>query len=225
MSKKEEEQKEKTKVERFKELWANKRWRAVIKLGMWISFFVLVFLILIVASFISRFIDKPKEYKKIEEPIIEQKVEANISNLLNNLSNSNYTFDYKVIKPDNTYSYSGTKEELGIVGYYESNMGIIKFGVKDNIYYKIENDEYIEDQTIISEEDKNMFNLNNLINIIREYEENNNPTIENDIYNYDFSSEEFSYLVSITKIDKTISKIDIHYNDINYILEYKKIIE
>ena len=214
--------KEKTKIEKFKELWADKRWKAIIKLGIWFSVFFFLFIILSVAAMISKHTGNVPR-RNVQE-VKEEKVEANIPNLINHLNSGNYSFVYTITNGDVKYSYNGTKNNDEIVGYYESSNGIIKYAIKDNIYYKLVNDEYIEDNTIISEEDKQVIDLNNLVSKTREFEENNKPQIVENTYTYDLSTPELPYIVNITKDEKNISKIEINYNNINYVLEYKNVV-
>ncbi len=207
----------------FKELWADTRYRAIIKLGMWFGFFLIMFII----SFVISLFNRNTNYQKKDNDIIkEEKVETNISALLRNLKTSDYSYEYKIVNGDISYSYTGTKEKNEEKGYYETSDGIVKYEIKDGIYYKLENNESLEDTTIINETDKNVIDINNLIKNIYDFEDKGkNPEIKEDIYTYDFSNNDEKYVVSITKVGNSISKIDINYNDINYSLEYKTIVE
>ena len=207
----------------FKELWANPRYKALIKLGMWAAFFILMFLI----SFVVSLFNKTTNYQKKDNSAIkEEKVETNISILLRNLKTSDYSYEYRITNAEVTYSYNGTKDNNTDKGYYENGNDIIKYEIKEGLYYRVENNETIEDNNIMNETDRNIIDINNLIKKIYDFEdENKNPEIHEDIYTYDFSNETEKYVVNITKTANSVSKIEINFNDIKYILEYKSIVE
>ena len=175
-----------------------------------------MFLILSIASLFSKGDDRQKPDEKIEE-----KVEANMVTLLNNLKESDYSYEYKITKNDSSYSYSGTKQDEEVVGFYENNNIIIKYQLIDNIAYKIENDEKIEDATIFSEEDLNYLNIDNIINEIKTFEETNKVLIEDNIYTYNIND---TYKIQIIKSSTNITNINIDINNIEYSLEYKNVI-
>ena len=202
----------------FKELRDDRRMRAVIKLCMWGIFFLLMFIFLAVASLFNKApSDTLEEENKVEI------VSANIPLMLENLILSNYTYEYKINTENISYSYTGSKENGEIKGYYESTNGIIKYIIKDNNYYELNNDELIENSTIITEEDKNILDLNNLLNLIKEYENDNEVKQEENIYTYDIVDDEKSYQIIITTKTNDIEKIVINYNNINYDLIFKNI--
>lgn len=202
----------------FKELWADRRMRAIIKLGMWAAFFVFIFLFLAIASLFNK---TPDTKKEIEQNEI---VSANIPTMLENLISSNYSFEYKIKNNEKNYSYSGTKENDEIKGYYESSDGILKYTIKDNIYYEIKNDEFIENNNIITEEDKNILNLFNILNVIKESDLNNEVVQNDNVYTYTTIKENIQYQINITTNVNDISNINIMVNDITYDMSFKNII-
>ena len=218
---KKEEKKENKKT--FKELWADTRYRALIKLGMWVGFFVVMFLI----TFVVSLFNKTTNYQKKDNDMIkEEKVETNISALLRNLKTNDYSYEYTIVNGDVSYSYTGTKEDGIDKGYYESSNGIIKYEVKDGTYYKIENNETVEDSAIINDLDKSILDINNLVKKIYDFEdEGKSEEVNENIYTYDFSNNDEKYIVNIEKTGNSISKIVIDYNEIKYNLEYKTIVK
>lgn len=197
----------------FKELWSDTRTRALIKLGMWFIFFTIVFLFLGIASLFSNKNSSKEEMKQ------EEVVTANIPSMLENLISSNYTFEFKIISGDNSYSYNGSKENGEIKGYYENINGIVKYIIKDNNYYEVNNEELIENNTIITEEDKIILDLASLLNIIKEYEVNNEVKQDDNVYKYDIVDKK----ITITTKSSDIEKIVINYNNVNYDLIFKNI--
>ncbi|MBE6161432.1 MAG: hypothetical protein E7158_04355 [Firmicutes bacterium] len=226
MNKKSDNKNEQTKREKFKELWGNTRTKAIIKLGMWGAFFVIMFVITMIFSLVNGY---KKQYSDLNNKNVvnensNEKVEVNIVGMLQKLLNGSYSYKYTITNGEETYSYSGTKDENSDLGYFENKDGIVKYEILNAEYYKIINGEKISDNTFINEQDKNIVELKDIIIRINNYEEVNKPQITDNIYIYDLSFEENKYYVNITIDKNNISKIDINYNDTNYILEYKNII-
>ena len=67
--------KKKENKKTFKELWANTRYRAIIKLGMWFCFFFFFFIISLIVSLFNKGVDYSKKDNDTKE---EEKVEPNI---------------------------------------------------------------------------------------------------------------------------------------------------
>ena len=211
------------KKKTFKELWADTRTRAIIKLGMWFGFFAILFIVSSIASLFN----KNTNYKNAEvEQKEEEKVEMNVPSLLRKIKTSDYSYEYTITNAEVTIHYNGTNEDNINKGYYESNEGIVKYELKEGIYYKVENDVTTEEQIAINDTDKNIMDINNLIKRIYDYEDaGKNPEVTENIYRYDFSNEQEKYVVNITISGSSISKIEIDYNDIKYNLEYKTIVK
>lgn len=201
----------------FKELWANTRTRALIKLGMWFSFFILIFLVLGIVSIFNNNNQSQEQTKK------EEVVTANISTMIENLISCNYTFEYKIVSGDIQYSYTGSKENKEEKGYYESSNDIIKYIIKDNVYYELNNNELIENNEIINEEDKNILNLNNILSIIKKYELENEALKEGNEYIYNVVNNDINYQIKIITKNSDIQSIVIDYDNINYNLTFKNI--
>lgn len=200
----------------FKELWADKRTKALIKLGLWFLFFAIFFIFI---GIMSLFNNESSTNNNLEKET--EKVQANIPGMLENLINSNYTFEYVVTDENNiTYSYNGSKENEEIKGYYENNNGITKFIVKNNIVYKINGTEEIEDNTIVNDTDKKLFDLNNILSKIKNYEEVHEPVYENEQYSYSLDE---SLNIKISTKNNEIYSIEFLYNNLNYKLLYKNV--
>lgn len=204
----------------FKEMWNDKRMHAIIVLGMWFAFFALTFLIL---GVLSLFNSKDIEQKeKVEIPT--ETVSANVPKMLENLIASDYSYEYIIITGENRYSYNGTKEAEENKGYYESATGIIKYSVIDNVYYQMDGETLIENVNIISEQDKQFMDLNNIFERIKEYELNNEVIIEENKYIYDLLINENVCKIEIYTNNNNISEIFITYNDFNYDFNFKNIV-
>lgn len=204
----------------FKELWQDKRMHAVIVLGLWFLFFIIVFLILGIISLFT-------PNKEVNPPIKEEtkeEVPANIVNLLENLKNSNYQFNYTVTNNESTITYNGNCENGEIIGYFENGEGIKKYTVKDGIYYQIIKDELIENTTLISDFDKPNLDINTIVEKIKEYEKNLEPLQEENVYTYDFLNDVGIYKIQVTVTDSLISKIGIQADTTYYELAFRNIV-
>lgn len=204
----------------FKELWQDKRMHAVIVLGLWFLFFIIVFLIL---GIISLFTPNKEVNPSIKEETKEE-VPANIVNLLENLKNSNYQFNYTVTNNESTITYNGNCENGEIIGYFENKEGIKKYTVKDGIYYQILNNELVEDINLISDFDKPNLDINTIIEKIKEYEKNLEPLQEENVYTYDFLNDVGIYKIQVTVTDSLISKIGIQADTTYYELAFRNIV-
>lgn len=204
----------------FKELWQDRRMHAVIVLGLWFLFFIIVFLILGIISLFT-------PNKEVNPPIKEEtkeEVPANIVNLLENLKNSNYQFNYTVTNNESTITYNGNCENGEIIGYFENREGIKKYTVKDGIYYQIIKEERIEDINLISDFDKPNLDINTIIEKIKEYEKNLEPLQEENVYTYDFLNDVGIYKIQVTVTDSLISKIGIQADTTYYELAFRNIV-
>lgn len=202
----------------FKEMWHDKRMHAIIVLGMWFIFFVFIFIFLAVASLFNNTNSNSSE---IEEKKVES-VTANIPKMLEILIGSDYDFEISINNNNNmSYSYTGSKEQEVIKGYYENNNEIVKYMIKDNNYYQLEGENIIESDNIITDEDKNNIDLNNLLNILKNYENNNEVIYNENKYIYEISE---TYKITIYTVSNNIKEIIINYNEYIYDLTFKNIV-
>ena len=140
--------------------------------------------------------------------------------LLSKLKDSNYSYEYKVINGDDTYTLSGTKEEEEEIGFYEKNNEIIKYQVIDHKFYKFENIESKE-EIVISENDLKYLNIDNLIDEIKKYEEENQVLNEENNYTYNINE---NYIITINKKGNNINEVNIKIDSIEYDLLFKNIV-
>lgn len=208
----------KEKIEKFKELWAVPRYKAIIKLIMFFIFFAIIFLIMFIMSFFAE--EEPIEIKK-----------STIENFTS-MENYEYTYEinYIINKETLTKEIKGTK-------YDNTNT----FKILSDKYY-------IENNIILNSNKEIVTNINEYdlielepINIVTKLNEieNKNITTYNDgkiktEYNSDLYSittyEEDNYIYEIdldltNKIKETNNKITyysikITYTNINNINSY-----
>ena len=213
--------KEKKEQSKLKEMWKNPQKKALIKLGLWFAFFALTFIFLSIASLFNNNSTKNIDSKSTE---VNEEVLANIPKMLENLIISDYSYEFKITSLEKSYSYTGTKESSENEGYYESDTGIIKYSVIDDVYYQLNDGELKENQNIISQEDKELFSLEKILEKVKEYELNNEVINENNKYSYELIDDEILWKVDIYTNGNYINEIKLSSNDFNYDLVYKNIV-
>lgn len=208
----------KEKIEKFKELWAVPRYKAIIELIMFFIFFAVIFLIMFIMSLFAE--EEPIEIKK--------------STIENFTSMENYEYIYEINYIINKETL--TKEIKGTKYDSTNNFKILsdKYYIKDNSIFN-SNDEIV---TNINEYDLIELEPINIVTKLNEIE-NKNITTYNDgkiktEYNSDLYSittyEEDNYIYEIdldltNKIKETNNKITyysikITYTNINNINSY-----
>lgn len=117
--KKNSEKKEESKLSKFKEIWSKPRYKALIKLGMYILFFAILFLIAYISSSLNS-TDNPTKEKDSTVEILE---------------NFEYKYTISTKKGDNieTITYTGTETTA-------TNSGSVEYSYIDRV------DNYIVDK-------------------------------------------------------------------------------
>lgn len=206
------EEKELTKIEKIKKLWNNKQTHALIVLGMWLTFFALVFVVLGIMSLFTSDEKNLNENKSVS--VVEKLDELNY-----------YDYDYEYIINDNNsiYSYKGEKTIEKNIGYYESLNGIVKYEISDGKVYKINNELKEESSEIITSKDYYYTNLVNIKNLVRFYE--NDVKKIDDKYILDVNTNDAKYYFEFTFDNDNIKEIKITVDNTSYELDYKNVKE
>lgn len=182
-------------MEKFKELWANPRSKAIIKLGAWFVFLIAI-VIFSAFSSTSNFSDNNK-YEEEKTKVVFN----SLNDMKNNLLTKNYKYIYKLYnKTDKELTiYSGSVNGLEEAGYYESNKEIYKYLCSDKCY-KVFTDH--QEEMALSRPVKNKLEIlfEDLKNITLKEEENKDIKI----YSYN-SMDENSY--KEIKITTSVSEI------------------
>lgn len=136
----------KEKIATFKKLWAIPRYKAIIQLILWISFFFLLYLILVTISIFN------KPYEKNNKPVIIKTALENYQEMVN--YEYKYTFNYVLNKENNALLIEGTK-------YNEQNTFKLlgnKYILTNDVIYDINNNEVsnLTDYDLILLEPKNI---------------------------------------------------------------------
>lgn len=119
-------------MEKFKELWKNPRYNALIKLGGWFIFFLLI---VVLCSFST---NDPKNEK--EDNVNKSEVVfIDIETVKNNLLMNNYEYKYTVsnLVEKSLVVYNGEISDGVDNGYYESKTEIYKYSCTLEKCYKV----------------------------------------------------------------------------------------
>ncbi len=181
----------KEKIETFKKLWAIPRYKAIIQLILWISFFLLLYIIISVIAIFS------KPYKKKQtEPIIKTAIE-NYTEMTN--YEYKYNFTYIINKENKTSLIEGTK-------YNNQNTFKLlgtKYKLENNVIYDV-NDNIV---TNLTDYDITLLEPSNIINLL-------NTAINKEITKYNDGNIKTEYtfedmLITTYEENNYIIKIDL----------------
>ncbi len=181
--------------------WQTERGKAIVKLGLWLVF-ILALIIFALVNKNDNTINKENEETEEKEVYEFKKYDEMIESLLD----SNYEFNYDIVINDTNYLFNGTKCNNEVLGYKESNMGIIKYYISDNTYQVVLK-ELVPIENLYKNIDINYLDLNILFNNLNEYlyniEKNDNKrtiTYKKDGYQV----EVITNLDNITNINITV---------------------
>lgn len=181
--------------------WQTERGKAIVKLGLWLVF-ILALIIFALVNKNDNTIIKENEETEEKEVYEFKKYDEMIESLLD----SNYEFNYDIVINDTNYLFNGTKCNNEVLGYKESNMGIIKYYISDNTYQVVLK-ELVPIENLYENIDINYLDLNILFNNLNEYlyniEKNDNKrtiTYKKDGYQV----EVITNLDNITNINITV---------------------
>lgn len=181
--------------------WQTERGKAIVKLGLWLVF-ILALIIFALVNKNDNTINKENEGTEEKEVYEFKKYDEMIESLLD----SNYEFNYDIVINDTNYLFNGTKCNNEVLGYKESNMGIIKYYISDNTYQVVLK-ELVPIENLYENIDINYLDLNILFNNLNEYlyniEKNDNKrtiTYKKDGYQV----EVITNLDNITNINITV---------------------
>ena len=187
----------------FKVLWKNPFYNALIKLGIWILFFIILFLI--VSSIGSRY-QAPVKNAKLS--LIDAK-----NNLINHHVNVKYQIgDYYILGNIQNNILNGTLED--------NNDLLIKIKYDGNNFYQLKKEEEIVNNEVLNDINKSYLIPKYIIDLVSD------PSIigikSNDGLSYSYSFNNIA--VTIYMNEKEINKIIILDNNITYNLEYEEVV-
>ena len=224
------ESKIKNFINKFKELWANKRYRSLIKLVFYLIFFAVLFFIYEFASpdVANSPVEKNNDFENYNN--YEYKINLNINDVLFDLDGKRYDNKYEFIFEDNTYSFdnSNLNTDNNFMNLNNDIINVFNY-TPDLINNIIENSEIISEKKLITD------NI-----LIKEYSIKLDKYMEILDVNFDKYNEEdkIDILVSekndyVIKIELDLSnfykyfeenynkyEITINYNNINNVLDF-----
>lgn len=197
----------------FKELWSNTTTNALIRLGLWAIFFIIVYIFIILSNVSNG--SKPKSsFTTTTKETTTNKI--TYIDMKEKLTNNSQLIIYKI----NEYYITGTITNNTLIGTLEDNDKIYKFKYDGGKIFTLKKEEEIENTEILNNIKKEYLLPKNILNII------NNPKLigikSADGQDYSYNNESISITVHIEK--DNIERIIIVENDINYNLEFKEVI-
>lgn len=190
--------------------WQTERGKSLIKLGLWLIF--------ILAIIIFAYTNKNDETVNNENKEIEEKETYEFKKydeMIDSLLNSNYEFNYDIVIDDNNYLFNGTKCNNEVLGYKESNMGIVKYYISDNTYQVILKD-LVPIENLYENIDTNYLDLNILFNNLNEYLYNIEKNEDTRVITY----KKEGYQVKVTTNLNNVTNINIVVDNNTYNLSY-----
>ncbi len=190
--------------------WQTERGKSLIKLGLWLIF--------ILAIIIFTYTNKNDETVNNENKEIEEKETYEFKKydeMIDSLLNSNYEFNYDIVIDDNNYLFNGTKCNNEVLGYKESNMGIVKYYISDNTYQVILKD-LVPIENLYENIDTNYLDLNILFNNLNEYLYNIEKNEDTRVITY----KKEGYQVEVTTNLDNVTNINIVVDNNTYNLSY-----
>lgn len=184
--------------------------KSLIKLILWF-----VFIVILVLFFRSSEDNKDNVSDTSNEEVIDVTFKE-YALMQNELLTLGYAYKYFV--SDNTI-YQGNVCNNIINGYKESEDGIIKYQIIDNIVYKLELDKKTEISDLYKEEDKIYLDINNLFEDLKHYMYKTEKQDNKRIITY---KKDGYQVVVYTSLDN-ITNINISNNDKTYNLEFTNI--
>lgn len=192
----------------FVKLWENKRYHALICLGLWLIFFLFVFLIVVIP------------YNNTLKNLPKNNENENITTFIDmkeKLLNSDYDYKYVVNTSLGKTVYTGNKTKEKDTGYRENSEGLIKYEINNEGIFQINMDEKIPLENLYLDLNENYLDIQKIYDLTKDLIENVNEE-ENEI------SYENENIIVIFKInEQNILSINIKDNNDDYLLEFDNI--
>lgn len=190
--------------------WQTKQGKAIVKMGGWLFFMV----VLIIA-----FVVQEKSKPKTEKPIDEVETFKKYDIMQEELINSGYNYKYEINTNDIKYIFEGSYCSGENVGFKETSDKIVKYKIKDNKIYEDKMGELIELNSIDENINYEYLDINLLFNELKDNlynikKEENTRTI---IYNKD------NYQIEVKTDKEKIDSIMIIDNNSVYNLKFMNI--
>lgn len=192
----------------FVKLWENKRYHALICLGLWLIFFLFVFLIVVIP------------YNNTLKNLPKNNENENITTFIDmkeKLLNSDYDYKYVVNTSLGKTVYTGNKTKEKDTGYRENSEGLIKYEINSEGIFQINMDEKVPLENLYLDLNENYLDIQKIYDLTKDLIENVNEE-QNEI------SYENENIIVIFKInEQNILSINIKDNNDDYLLEFDNI--
>lgn len=200
---------------KFKEAWKVPRKRAGIKLlGYLIFFFIFAIMVRVTSSIELSDVDKNTTKKEVIKENLESFREKQ-----NNLLDNNHNINYEINIGDLVYKINGDLKEQIIEGYLESNEGIKKVILKDNLLYDVTTGvDVVVDLGI----EMSKLDINYLVNIMKTNDAYIEETDNIKTYQYAININDNENTMVVYTNEKNIEKIVITDLSSEYILIFDK---
>lgn len=194
---------------KFKTAWSDPRKRAGIKLLGYLFFFIILFLFAAITSNINKY--KTTASQTTTTTITIDKYNEKQKSLLTNKYSINYVININNIE----YKINGTIENNIVNGYLETPIGIKKIVFKENNLYEINNEQEI---LLESELNKNLIDLEYIINLIKQNSAIISDKEDKKTYNYNIDN--LGLNIIVTTNEENITQINITEATNTYILNF-----
>ena len=192
----------------FVKLWENKRYHALICLGLWLIFFLFVFLIVVI-PYNNTFKNLPKNNEN-----------ENITTFIDmkeKLLNSEYDYKYTIYTTLGKTVYTGNKTKEKDTGYRENSEGLIKYEINNEGIFQINMDEEVPLENLYLDLNENYLDIQKIYDLTKDLIENVNEE-QNEI---SYEKENIGIIFKIN--EQNILSINIKDNNNDYLLEFDNI--
>lgn len=192
----------------FVKLWENKRYHALICLGLWLIFFLFVFLIVVI-PYNNTFKNLPKNNEN-----------ENITTFIDmkeKLLNSEYDYKYMIYTTLGKTVYTGNKTKEKDTGYRENSEGLIKYEINNEGIFQINMDEEVPLENLYLDLNENYLDIQKIYDLTKDLIENVNEE-QNEI---SYEKENIGIIFKIN--EQNILSINIKDNNNDYLLEFDNI--
>lgn len=203
----------------------NKRLQALKVLGIWI----IVLAFLMGAAYVLNS-NKKEENETIINSVDEIEKNDKQDGLsyyekLDKLITNNYDFVYLINKNGEKVKFEGTKEDLIVTGYKQTEDEIIKYKIIGQKTYQVGIDKDKEITNLYDDIDASLLELNYVIGILRQIAEKDVIVTEEEnktIYDYNLNQDEEELEITVKENEESIESISIRRRNEAYELLYKE---
>lgn len=192
----------------FVKLWENKRYHALICLGLWLIFFLFVFLIVVIP------------YNNTLKNLPKNNETENVTTFMDmkeKLLNSDYDYKYVVNTSLGKTVFTGNKTKEKDTGYKENSEGLIKYEINNEGIFQLNMDEKVPLENLYLDLNEDYLNIQKIYDLTKDLIENVNED-ENEI-SYENGNIEIIFKIN----EQNILSINIKDNNDDYLLEFDNI--